>query len=157
MAQFSGSEPIVDGMQLVRCLSYPGHIGYEFFVKGRKILFWGDTVHAQHVQLQHPRGHPRFSTSIRMRLRRRGLQLLLSSRARMSWIAGPHMPFPALGRLHKEGSGYSWVPVVFTINGTRNSKATVTTVMTQGPQAPFSYSGTRAAGEFHLSNNGERL
>jgi len=28
-------------------------------------------------------------------------------------IAGPHMPFPALGTLRKEGSGYSWVPVVF--------------------------------------------
>ena len=28
-------------------------------------------------------------------------------------IAGPHM-FPALGRVRKEGSGYSWAPVVFT-------------------------------------------
>ena len=29
-------------------------------------------------------------------------------------IAGPHMNFPALGRLRKEGSEYSWAPVVFT-------------------------------------------
>jgi len=29
-------------------------------------------------------------------------------------IAGPHMNFPALGRLHKERSEYSWAPVVFT-------------------------------------------
>jgi len=29
-------------------------------------------------------------------------------------IGGPHMNFPALGRLRKEGSGYSWAPVVFT-------------------------------------------
>jgi hypothetical protein len=29
-------------------------------------------------------------------------------------IAGPHMNFPALGRLHKEGNGYGWAPVVFT-------------------------------------------
>jgi len=30
-------------------------------------------------------------------------------------IAAPHMSFfPPLGRLRKEGSGYSWVPVVFT-------------------------------------------
>ena len=29
-------------------------------------------------------------------------------------IAGPHMLFPGLGRLHKEGSGYSWAPVAFT-------------------------------------------
>ena len=29
-------------------------------------------------------------------------------------IAGPHMPFPALGRLRKDGNGYIWAPVVFT-------------------------------------------
>jgi len=29
-------------------------------------------------------------------------------------IAGPHMPFPGLGRLYKDGNGYSWSPVVFT-------------------------------------------
>jgi hypothetical protein len=30
-------------------------------------------------------------------------------------IAVPHSSFfPSLGRLRKEGSGYSWVPVVFT-------------------------------------------
>jgi hypothetical protein len=29
-------------------------------------------------------------------------------------IAGPHMLFPSLGRLRKEGSGYHWAPVPFT-------------------------------------------
>src|ERR1700692_3018814 len=32
----------------------PGHTGYEFSSKGQKILFWGDIVHAQRIQLQHP-------------------------------------------------------------------------------------------------------
>jgi hypothetical protein len=32
-----------------------------------------------------------------------------------AWIAEPHTSsFPGLGRLHKEGRGYSWAPVVFT-------------------------------------------
>src|SRR5882672_2797715 len=53
---FSGSEPIVDGMQLVPLHGHtPGHTGYEFSSKGHKILFWGDTIHAQRVQLQHPK------------------------------------------------------------------------------------------------------
>src|SRR6266481_2654684 len=52
---FSGSETIVDGMQLVPLPGHtPGHTGYEFSSKGQKILFWGDIVHAQRVQLQHP-------------------------------------------------------------------------------------------------------
>src|SRR6267143_1728311 len=38
---------------------------------------------------------------------------LLSKLARQDvLIAGPHMSLPALGRLRKEGSGYSWAPVV---------------------------------------------
>src|SRR5271168_4735726 len=52
---FSGSETIVEGMQLVPLPGHTlGHTGYEFSSKGQKILFWGDTVHAQRVQLQHP-------------------------------------------------------------------------------------------------------
>jgi hypothetical protein len=41
---------------------------------------------------------------------------LLSKLAREGGvIATPHSSlFPALGRLREEGSGYSWVPVVFT-------------------------------------------
>src|SRR6202795_1804389 len=52
---FSGSDPIVDGMQVVQLPGHtPGQTGYEFSSKGHKILFWGDIVHAQRVQLQHP-------------------------------------------------------------------------------------------------------
>ena len=40
-------------------------------------------------------------------------------------IAVPHSSFfPPLGRLRKEGSGYSWAPVVFTDQWARGSKAT---------------------------------
>jgi hypothetical protein len=40
---------------------------------------------------------------------------LLPQLARASvLIAGPHMNFPALGRLRKEGNGYIGAPVVFT-------------------------------------------
>src|SRR6202158_1326333 len=52
---FSGSEAIVDGVQLVSLHGHtPGHTGYEFSSDGQKILFWGDIVHAQVVQLRHP-------------------------------------------------------------------------------------------------------
>src|ERR1700739_4316668 len=52
---FRGSELIVEGMQLVALPGHtPGHTGYEFSSKGQKILFWGDTVHAQRVQLRLP-------------------------------------------------------------------------------------------------------
>jgi len=111
---FSGSETIIDGMQLVPLPGHtPGHTGYEFSSKGQKILFWGDIVHAQRVQLQHPEVTATFDIDQNAAAATR-LQLLPRLAREHVLIAGPHMPFPALGSLRKEGGGYSWVPVVFT-------------------------------------------
>jgi glyoxylase-like metal-dependent hydrolase (beta-lactamase superfamily II) len=111
---FSGSEPIVDGMQLVPLPGHtPGHTGYEFSSKGQKILFWGDTIHAQRVQLQHPEVTVVFDIDRTAAAATRN-QLLPKLAREDVVIAGPHMLFPGLGRLHKEGSGYSWTPVQFT-------------------------------------------
>src|SRR5882762_2933323 len=112
---FTGSEPIVDGMQLVPLPGHtPGHTGYEFSSKGQKILFWGDTIHAQRVQLQHPEVTAIFDIDQTAAAATRNQ--LLSKLAREDiLIAAPHMSFfPPLGRLRKEGSGYGWAPVVFT-------------------------------------------
>src|SRR5258706_4254245 len=112
---FNGSEPIVDGMQLVPLPGHtPGHTGYEFSSKGQKILFLGDIVHALRVQLQHPEVTAIFD--IDQTAAAATPQPLLPRLAREHvLIAAPHMSFfPPLGRLRKEGSGYSWAPVVFT-------------------------------------------
>src|SRR5258708_31636000 len=111
---FSGSEPIVDGMQLVPLPGHTtGHTGYEFSSKGQKILFWGDTVHAQRVQLQHTEITAIFDTDPTAAAATRH-KLLPELAGEDILIAGPHMAVPALGRLGKERSGYRWVPVVFT-------------------------------------------
>jgi glyoxylase-like metal-dependent hydrolase (beta-lactamase superfamily II) len=112
---FSGSEPIVDGMQIVPLPGHtPGHTGYEFSSKGQKILFWGDIIHAQRVQLQHPEVTAIFDIDQTTAAATRN-QLLSRLAKENVLIATPHASlFPALGRLRKDGSGYSWVPVVFT-------------------------------------------
>src|SRR5229473_112134 len=111
---FGGSEPIVDGLQLVPLPGHtPGHTGYEFSSKGQKILFWGDIVHALRVQLQHPEVTAIFDIDQTAAAATRH-QLLPKLAREDVLVAGPHMNFPAVGRLRKEGSGYSWAPVVFT-------------------------------------------
>ncbi len=111
---FSGSEPIVDGMQLVPLAGHtPGHTGYEFSSKGQKILFWGDTIHAQRVQLPHPEVAVVFDIDPTAAAETRN-QLLPKLAREDVLIAGPHMLFPGVGRLHQDGSGYSWTPVQFT-------------------------------------------
>src|SRR5271163_516168 len=111
---FSGSESIVDSMQLVPLHGHtPGHTAYEFSSKGQKILFWGDTIHAQRVQLQHPKVTVVFDIDPAAAAATRN-QLLPELAREDILIAGPHMLFPSLGRLHKAESGYSWAPVSFT-------------------------------------------
>ena len=111
---FSGSEPIVDGMQLVPLPGHtPGHTGYEFSSKGKKILFWGDTVHAQRVQLPHPEVTVVFDIDPTAAAATRS-QVLPKLADEDVVIASPHLLFPGLGRLHKEGSGFNWTPVAFT-------------------------------------------
>jgi glyoxylase-like metal-dependent hydrolase (beta-lactamase superfamily II) len=111
---FSDSDVLLDGMQLVSLHGHtPGHTGYEFSSQGQKILFWGDTIHDQLVQLSHPDITVVFdidhSAAAAMRK-----QLLPRLAHEGVLIAGPHMPFPGMGRLRKEAHGYVWAPVVFT-------------------------------------------
>jgi glyoxylase-like metal-dependent hydrolase (beta-lactamase superfamily II) len=112
---FSGSEPIVDGMQIVSLPGHtPGHTGYEFSSKGQKILFWGDTIHAQRVQLQHPEVTVGFDIDQTAAAATRN-QLLTKLAGADVLIASPHSSvFPPMGHLRKEGGGYNWVQVVFT-------------------------------------------
>jgi glyoxylase-like metal-dependent hydrolase (beta-lactamase superfamily II) len=112
---FSGSESIIDGVQPLPLAGHtPGHTGYEFSSKGQKILFWGDIVHAQRVQLQHPEVTAIFDIDQTAAAATRN-QLLARLAREDVLIAAPHTSlFPALGHLRKDGSGYSWVPVVFT-------------------------------------------
>jgi len=91
----------------------PGHTGYEFSSKGQKIIFWGDIIHAQIVQLRHPEITAAFDIDQAAAAAMRN-QLLPTLAREDILIAGPHMPYPGLGRLRKEGSGYIWAPVIFT-------------------------------------------
>jgi glyoxylase-like metal-dependent hydrolase (beta-lactamase superfamily II) len=111
---FSDSDQIVDGMQIVPLRGHtPGHTGYEFSSQGKKILFWGDVMHVQRLQLPDPKITVGFDVDPTAASATRD-QLFRKLASGDVVIAGPHMLFPGLGRLHKEGSGYSWAPVAFT-------------------------------------------
>jgi glyoxylase-like metal-dependent hydrolase (beta-lactamase superfamily II) len=111
---FSGSESIVDGVQLVSLHGHtPGHTGYEFTSRGQKILFWGDIIHVQIVQLGHPEVTAVFDIDPAAAAATRN-QLLPTLARENVVIAGPHLAFPGLGRLRQEQKGYVWAPVGFS-------------------------------------------
>jgi glyoxylase-like metal-dependent hydrolase (beta-lactamase superfamily II) len=111
---FSDSDQIVDGMQIVPLRGHtPGHTGYEFSSQGKKILFWGDVMHVQRLQLPDPKITVVFDVDPTAASATRD-QLLRKLASEDVLIAGPHMLFPGLGRLHKESGTYRWAPVAFT-------------------------------------------
>ena len=111
---FAGGEPVMDGVQLVSLHGHtPGHTGYEFSSQGQKILFWGDTVHVQTVQLSDPDNTVVFDVDHPTAAAGRN-QLLQSLAHEGTLIAGPHMIFPGIGRLRTLGTGYVWAPVAYT-------------------------------------------
>ncbi len=111
---FSGTESIMDGVRIVPLAGHtPGHTGYEFTSEGHKILFWGDTMHSQVVQMKHPEVTVVFDIDHAAAAATRN-QLLQTLVHDDTVIAGPHLIFPGMGRLRKDGDGYLWVPVVYT-------------------------------------------
>ena len=111
---FSDTDALADGVRVVSLRGHtPGHTGYEFSSQGQKILFWGDTIHEQLPQLSHADITVVFDIDhAAAAAMRKQLFPTLASEAAL--IAGPHMPFPGIGRLRKEANGYVWAPVLFT-------------------------------------------
>jgi glyoxylase-like metal-dependent hydrolase (beta-lactamase superfamily II) len=111
---FSGSVEITEGIKTVPLSGHtPGHTGYEFSSKGQKILFWGDIIHAPSAQFKHSEVSVVFDIDPAAAVAtRENLLPVLADEDVL--IAGPHLPFPGLGRLQRDGNSYSWTPVVFT-------------------------------------------
>ena len=110
---FEGTDPIVPGVRPYPIVGHtPGHMGYEVTSKGQSLLVWGDVVHIMAVQMARPGVGIEFDidgpTAIKAREK-----LFAKLSASKTLVAGAHMPFPSLGYLRREGSGYAWVPVVF--------------------------------------------
>jgi glyoxylase-like metal-dependent hydrolase (beta-lactamase superfamily II) len=111
---FADSDALVDGLRLVSLHGHtPGHTGFEFSSQGKTVFFWGDTIHEELVQLSHPDvtvvfdiDHPAAAQTRNKLLPRLAREGVL--------VAGPHMPFPGIGRLRKEANGYVWAPVIST-------------------------------------------
>ena len=91
----------------------PGHTGYEFTSNGQSVLIIGDTVHVAQIQLERPDIGVVFDLDGPISDKSRAA--LFDEAARTGQlIGGQHLPFPSLGRLRKEGTGYVWVPLPFS-------------------------------------------
>lgn len=97
----------------------PGHTAYLFSSQGQELLIWGDVVHNVNLQFAHPEVGIEFDTDKKMAVEtRRNLLAETGSGKGRPWVAGAHIPFPGIGRVHatevnNKVSDYNWVPVEY--------------------------------------------
>lgn len=110
-----------DGAEImpgIRVRSTPGHTeGHTFVViesEGRKLMLWGDLVHAAPVQFPHPAVTIAFDADSRAAAAQRAKAF--EEAAREGYLVGAaHISFPGLGRVRAEGAGYRWVPLQYGV------------------------------------------
>ncbi|QNP47947.1 MBL fold metallo-hydrolase [Diaphorobacter aerolatus] len=118
---FDQGDSLPDG---VRYVPAAGHtVGHSAFLidggSGGKsdekdqLLLWGDVAHYHAVQFADPKAtyepDQDYAQSVRTRQR-----LLQQAAEHGWWLAGAHLPFPGIGHVAREGTGYRWIPTEFT-------------------------------------------
>lgn len=112
---FGEGDPLVSGLTAVKANGHtPGHTAYELESEGRKMLIWGDLVHAHAIQFARPGVSVEFDIDQQQAIETRKRIMAETSTSKIR-VAGMHLPFPGIGHVRAEGDGsYSWVPIEFS-------------------------------------------
>ena len=112
---FDQGAELVPGIRAVDAHGHtPGHTAYAVESEGKKLLIWGDLVHAHAVQFARPGVSIEFDVDQKQAIatRRAIMKTMAESK---SLVAGMHLPFPGIGHVRADGKGvYAWVPVEFS-------------------------------------------
>ena len=108
---FEFGEKIAPGLTATAALGHtPGHAVY--MLEAEKMLFWGDLIHAAALQFPRPDVSPRYDFDPEAAAATRLKFLELCAREGLI-VAGPHLPFPGLGRVTAattEGEAFTFMP-----------------------------------------------
>jgi len=110
---------LVPGIKAVPAAGHtPGHTIYEVTSKGQKLVVIGDSMHVAAVQFPDPTvtiqfdSDPKAAAAVRKKL-------FADVAKDGSFIAIAHVPFPGIGQLRAEGTGYHYYPVNYVNNGAK--------------------------------------
>jgi glyoxylase-like metal-dependent hydrolase (beta-lactamase superfamily II) len=110
---FEGETQLLPG---IRTVPEPGHTpgltGYMLESQGKRLLLWGDIVHAAEVQFRDPSVTVEYDVNAADAAASRSR--VLSEAAEQGYlVGGAHLSFPGLGHVRAEESGFSWVPAPY--------------------------------------------
>lgn len=112
---FEGDLELVPGIRSVASHGHtPGHSNYLIESSGKKLMLWGDLMHVAAVQFEQPGVTITFDTDSKAAARQR--QKAYAEAASQAYLVGAaHLSFPGLGYLRKQGKGYVWMPLNYTV------------------------------------------
>jgi glyoxylase-like metal-dependent hydrolase (beta-lactamase superfamily II) len=113
--RFDGAMELFPGVRSITEYGHtPGSIAYMIESRGEHLLLWGDIVHAAEVQFRDPTITIDFDVDRRAAIATR--KRVFADAAEQGYlVGGQHISFPGVGHLRAEQSGFSWVPVPYTV------------------------------------------
>jgi glyoxylase-like metal-dependent hydrolase (beta-lactamase superfamily II) len=91
----------------------PGHNVFVVESQGQKLAIWGDLIHVAAVQFADPKITIKFDVESKAAMKERAKAFADAAKGGYL-VAATHIAFPGIGRVRKEGAGYSWVPTNYT-------------------------------------------
>jgi glyoxylase-like metal-dependent hydrolase (beta-lactamase superfamily II) len=88
----------------------PGHTSYVVESQGQTLIVLGDLVHVGALQFAQPSLSSSFDADPKAAAEQR-LRVLNMAADGNYWIAGGHLPFPAVGHVRAGQSRFFWIPV----------------------------------------------
>ena len=108
---FAGVTRIMPGITAVPTPGHtPGHSFYLIESRGQQLELMGDIIHAGAVQFPQPRITIVYDVDPAAAASQRSQQFTMLAKERRL-VGAAHLPFPGIGHIRAEASGYSWVPV----------------------------------------------
>ena len=105
---------IVSGIASIEAFGHtPGHTAFVVNSGGDAMLVLGDTTHNPWLFVRHPEWQPTVDLDgpLAAQTRRKLLDRAAADKLR---VQGYHFPFPASGHILRRGSGYEFVPVLWS-------------------------------------------
>ena len=112
---FEGTTELVPGITGVAAHGHtPGHAIYVIESKGQKLVLWGDLMHVAAVQFANPAVTIQFDSDSKAAAVQRKKAFAAAAKGGY-WVAAAHLPFPGIGHLRSDGSGYAFIPVNYSV------------------------------------------